>query len=163
MNKKAFTLVELIIYIALSVILFLALFTFVVSINETRERSYVISEVENQGINLINKITRDLKTATNINTPTQSNNSQNLSFLTRDGKNINFILADSVLKIIEDANPAIELHNDSVIVSELVFRNLSKADTKDNIKIELKLKFNSQDTKLIHNYEKTFYATVNLR
>src|SRR3989344_9374981 len=68
-NKKGFTLIELLLYIGLSAGMLLAISIFLSVILQSRVDNQVVSEVEQQGWQVMNNITQTIRNFDIINSP----------------------------------------------------------------------------------------------
>ena len=165
MKNRGFTIIEVLIYISISTMLLFALSSFIVSILETRERSKMISEVEKQGIYIMEVMTRNVREAQTINNPEVGNFSESLSLnLTEAEKNPTiFNLEDGKIIFQQGSNPPMDLHNNLITIEDLKFTNLSRPDTPGIVQIQFTLKYNYLTNRPIYNYEKKFQSSVSLR
>jgi len=160
--KKAFTLIELLVYIAISTIILFGVVDFIVSIDQMKKRSVVITEVENQGLNIVNIITQKIRNSESIISPTQGNSNSSLSLnMVSSPTPASFTLQGTNLQMIDEFGNTEIINNALVSISNIKFSNLTKSETQGSIKIEFTLKYNN--TNSIYNYEKIFYATASLR
>lgn len=163
MQKKAFTLVELLIYIAISTIILFALTDFVLSISQVNKKGVIISEVENQGLQIMNTISQKIRNADSIASPSVSASSSALTLnMVVAPSPIVFNISSGVFQIAQNGTTT-PLNNNTVAMSNLVFTNLSRVGTPGVVKIEFKLKYNATSIGTMYDYEKTFYGTASLR
>jgi hypothetical protein len=162
-SKKGFTLIELTIYLAIAIIFLLGTTDFILSINSLRHRGFMISEVETQGLRAMDVMTKIIRNGKGLNSPSWSGDT--LSIVSDNIlKNPIIIRArNGRLEIVEGDNQAYALHNDSVVVENVYFTNLSRTGTKGLVRIEFDMRFktDSQNPKL--NYKKTFYDSASIR
>lgn len=166
MKIKSFTLVEILLYIALASVVIFTISTLLSSILQAKEKTKAIYEVEFQGENLVSQISQALRNARDVNTPIIGTSAETLS-LAADSPADNpiiFSLNNQSILIKEGAGNEIPLTSSQVAITSLSFQNISQGATyPDDIKIQFTLKFNSQDNRYEHNYEKTFTSSINLR
>ena len=140
MKGQGFTLVELIIYIAiLAGILVLVIgFLWNVIFGNVKETAY--QEVQQNGRFAIAKITQEIKKATGINSPLPSDPPSSSLSLSMAAFHLNptvFDVGGGKLRITQGTRGPYELTSDQVIVSSLQFTNLSYLDTPGTIQIEM--------------------------
>lgn len=164
-NVKGFTLVELVVYISLTSMILLAIASFSKIILESRIRSWVISEVEQQGIQVVQIISQTIRNAEDITSPVSGNTAANLTLDVVDIADdpTVFSLNSNVIEIKEGSDPLISLTNDNVVVRDVVFQNLSRTNTPGIVKFSFVLEYNNQSNRPEYNYSKTFYSSAGLR
>ena len=140
-NKDGFTLVEMIIYIAIFSIFIGTLVSFFITMNSSRINNQITLEVNNQGNDVMRVMTQSIRNATSINTPSTSSLSNTLSLVTPDlSKNPTiFSVTDGILYMTEGSGPSISLTNDKVSLSNLVFSNLSNPNTLGSVQVRFTL------------------------
>lgn len=164
-KTKAFSLIELVIYVSLSSIIFLAITSFSQSMTKTKTETKVINEVENQGAEIIQIITQAIRNAENINLPSQNSSGSllSLNFLENNKNPTIFYLLDQGLVMEEGSSGAISLTNNLITISNLEFNNLSLNQTPGIIQIKFTLKYNGPLNAGEYTYEKNFYNSASLR
>lgn len=78
-RQKGFTLIELILYVSLMSMFLLALVLFLTAIFEAREKQQIIAEVEQQGIQIMQTITRTITRTDAITAPVTGQDSSTLT------------------------------------------------------------------------------------
>ena len=163
--KKGFTIIEVLIYIAIATMLLFSLSSFIISVIDLRERAKVVGEIEQQGARIMDTITYSLRKADLINSPTPGNFSDNLSLIMTDPtKNPTvFNLSGQTLQITQGFTSPENLNNDSILVENLRFNNLSYPDTPGVVQIQFTLKYNYLNSRSVIDYQKTFQSSASLR
>lgn len=161
MMKRAFTLVELILYVSLSSVVLLGFTLLVPYILETRLKNQVILEVEEQARFVSSFIGREIRNADAVNSPLPgiSSTSLSLDVLNASDDPMVFGLTGGVLEVTKGANPAIELTNDKVTVSSLNFTNLTRPDTAGAVRVEFTLEYVNVSGRDNFDYSRDFYLT----
>ncbi len=164
-NSKAFTLIEILLYLSIAVIVLFAITTFLSVVLDSRIKNEVILEVEQQGADVMELIKQTIRNANGINLPAQGNNENTLSLQVSDGtKNPTvFSTSSEVLQIKEGSQSPIPITSSRVRISDLVFRNMSKAGTPGLIRIEFTLRSKNPEEKIEYEYLETFYGSASLR
>src|SRR3989338_1170713 len=137
-NKKGFTLVELLIYIGISLTVLTALLSFAWIVIKKQIKQERFEEIYSTGNFIIDKISYYEKRAASIGAATSySTNPGALAFtfssnpsLTIDTYEKNIFVAEipvtiTKLRMTEGANPAVDLTSDQVTVSQFVLTDLS--------------------------------------
>lgn len=163
-NNQGFTLIELLLYITISTILFLSLSSFVVSLIQMKDRFKLTTEIDRQGLQIMELITRKVRQAESINYPLPGNFSNSLSISTDElDKNPTiFSLVEQNLQLTEGASSLVILNNDLLILSDLNFINLSRPSTEGIIQIQFTLKNNNLSSRSFYNFEKKFQSSASL-
>lgn len=165
MDKKAFTLLEIILYIGL-LTLFLAIAGGIaINIIFNKTKLSVTQEISQNGRFAMEKIYNSIINADGINIPTLGQSGAVLSLTVTDSlKNPTiFDLSNGVLRIKEGSNQPIDLTSDKVIVTSLSLSNVSYTNTSGTIKVQMIIKFKNPDNRQEYNLEKTFYSSANIR
>ena len=167
-NKKGaigFTLIELLLYIGLSAGMLLAISIFLSVILQSRVDNQVVSEVEQQGWQVMNNITQTIRNSDIINSPAIGGSGAQLSL---NVSNVSlsptiFNLSGTTIFITESSNSPVNLTSSRIEASNLNFDNLSIADTPGTVKISFTLKHINPENKKEYDYTKTFYGSASLR
>lgn len=134
---RGFTLIELLLYIGLSAIILSATSVFLISLLESRVKNQTIATVNQEGDQTMMLITQTLRNAVVVNSPTAGTDAAVLSVDTEIPANnpTIFDLVDGVIRITEGGNAPVALTSNLVIISNLNFRNLSRAGTPGNVDV----------------------------
>lgn len=158
-NSNGFTLIELLLYTAIVGSLLIAIVAFLMLAIDSRVKNQTISEVDQQGIAVIEQITRAVRNANSISTPAQAANGSLLSLNTSAGTII-FNESLGVIQIQEGASAAIALTNSKVQITNLQFNNLSRSGTKGIVKVSFTISRINTSGKNVYDYQKTFTTSV---
>jgi len=164
-NNQGFSLIELILYIAITSVILVIVSQFMGGILESRVKNRTIAEVEQQGVQIMETITQTIRNAQAITSPSQGNN---YSALTLDVVNVVddptiFDLSAGVVRIKEGTAVAIGLNNSVVEVSNLTFDNLSKTGTPGLVRVEFTIDYINNSGRQEFDWSKTFYGSASLR
>ncbi len=162
---KGFTLVELVLYVSISSILLLTISVFLGTLIESRIKNNTLAEVDQQGVQAMQILTRTLRNAEGIITPTVGNTSSSLTldvFTSVDDSTV-FDLLGGQLRITEGSGDAVPLTNTSVVVSDLIFENLSKDNTSGVVRVEFTLTYDNSLGRSEYNFSKSFFTSASLR
>jgi len=77
--NQGFTLIELLLYVGIASIILIVTTLFLGVLLESRVKNQAISEIEQQGLQLMQIITQTTRNAENISSPTAGNSSSTLS------------------------------------------------------------------------------------
>jgi len=118
-KNQGFTLVELIVYIAVSSFVLAAIGGLVWMLMQSRAKSQAIAEVEQQGALIMDTITQSVRNAESITAPTVGNTGTTLTLdvvEATDDPTI-FTLSSSDMEITEGVAAAVALNADNITVS----------------------------------------------
>jgi len=162
---RAFTLVELLLYIGLVGIIMLSVSIFYFETLQARVKNQTVSEVEMQGTLAMEKITQTIRNADVINSPAVGLSAASISLatITPTTNPTLFDLSSGILRITEGANPAVNLTTDKVAVSALNFQNLSSASTPGVVKITFTITYINNAGRNEYDFSKTFTGAASLR
>ncbi len=141
MNKtKGFTLIELLLYIGLLSFMLLSISVFLATLLQSRVKYQTMSEIEQQGAQVMQMITQSVRNATTISTPVAGASGSSLSLAVSAPNNPTiFDVSGGVLRITEGAGSPVALTNSRVTASGVTFYNLSRTGTPGIVRIEFTL------------------------
>jgi len=162
-KSKGFTLIELILYISLFVFIFAALFASLNIFYSNKIKNRTILEVEQQGQIVSLLLGQEIRNAQSIISPLigATDNSLSLEHLNFLKSPINFYILDNKLVVSENGD-LFDLTNSKVLVENLVFENNSTIGGTQSIYFSFDISYNSSSNKKEYEYNKNFFATVNL-
>ena len=165
-SKKGFTLVEMVLYVSLCSIILLALSTFLSYLLASRVRSQSISEVNQQGFQVMHMMTQTIRNGRSITTPSLGTASSTLSIITANAL-LNptvFTTASGTMKIKEGSSSYVPLTNKRVTVSNVLFENVSSASSTEKIiRISFTVDYLNLSGRSEYSYTKTFKGSATLR
>ena len=164
-NQQGFSMIEMIIYIAIFSVLVGALVDFSLNINNSRLHAQMMLEVKDQGADLMRTLTTSIKNATAINTPGAGVSSGVLSLNTSSPSTTPTIFSENgeALFITEGASSAVALTNNKVKITNLTFTNVSKAGTPGIIEIRFTISNTALKTLTSEQYSVDFYGSSAVR
>lgn len=164
-NQRGFTLVELLLYVAIASVMFLAISVFLSVLLQSRIKNQTIAEVEQQGFQVMQIITQTVRNANIINTPAQGASAPSLSinaYAIGNNPTI-FDLAGGTIRITEGVGSAVSLTNSRITASALAFQNLSRAGTPGTIRIQFTLTHLNPEGRNEYSFTRTFIGSATLR
>ncbi len=164
---RAFTLIELLLYVAVGGVILLAASALLALVVEAREKSQVVVEVEGQGLRALALIAQNVRNAQTINSPATSTAAATLSVnLPGNASNpIVFSLASGAIQMTQGgvASGAITDAQEKVSVTALSFANLSRSGTPGTVRILFTLTGSGSASWYEYSYTKTFTGSASLR
>ncbi|MDP3973695.1 MAG: hypothetical protein Q8P92_02570 [Candidatus Daviesbacteria bacterium] len=138
--QKGFTLIELLLYVSLVGAMILTVSALLSLLMQSRVKNQTISEVEQQGVQVMQRITQTGRNATDVNFTSA------------------FDLSGGAIR-----ENSIALTNTRIVASALTFTNLSRAGTPGTIRIQFTLTHVNPEGRQEYNFSKTFYETATIR
>ncbi len=165
-SQKGFTLVEMVLYVAICSILLVTISVFLSFLLDARVRSQAITEVNQQGFQVMSLLTQTIRNGRSIQTPSIGLASSTLS-LTTGNALINptlFYVSGTTIKIKEGSQADIPLTNGRVMVSELTFQNVSSSSSVEKIiRISYTVEYINPTGRDEYSFSKTFNGSATLR
>jgi len=157
---SGFTLIEIIIYGALVTMIIGALVLTSVNILGARARITAMEEVSHNARFALERIMSEIRGSQAIETVSGSQ----LKITNIDGDPVEFNLTEGVIKMSRgEGATRFSLTGSSVNVSSLQFSDVSYEDTSGAIRIEMTVEFANPLGRPEWDFQRTFYATENLR
>ncbi len=164
-TRSGFTLVETLLYVSMTSVMVLVLSTFLFSILQSREKFQTVSEVDQQGTQILQLVTQSIRNAKKINTPLVGTFGESLSIDLNDaGKSPSvFNSAGTNFQVKEGVGAVISMTNHKMSLSGLSFSNVSGVNTPGIIRFQFTLTHINPSGREEQNYSKTFYGSASLR
>ena len=164
-QQTGFTLIELLLYVSIVGVMIVSVSAFLPLLMQSRVKNQTISEVEQQGVSVMQIATQTIRNSTGIISPGQGVSTSSLSLSASDSaKNPTvFDLSSGVMRITEGSGSPASLTNARVVVSGLTFQNLSRTGTKGTVRIQFTISHVNPEGRQEYNFSKTFYVSSTLR
>lgn len=161
-RQGGFTLIETLIYIAITGVILVSFVFFSLSISDSRDKSYVVQEVQANSRLALNLIAQKIRRADDVITPTEgnSNNSLTLDMPVPD-PDMTFSIIGGVINITEGAVDT-PITSNKINVSNLTFTNLAGIGERDNIRVELVMEYKATGD-VEFTYSESIDTAVSLR
>lgn len=166
-QDHGFTLVELIIYVAIIGFVLISFVYFALGLTASERKNYSVAETQANARAALQEIGWRIKGALSVNTSTSVFNSDNgiLSLSVNDvSKNPTIIKIspiDNSLIILEGSSTT-TITTSKVMVDKLFFYDFTSGTPRSNIQVDLKVKFNSSDSQE-YTYTQSLSGVFNLR
>lgn len=162
-KSNGFTLIELLIYIVVIGGVAVTFISYILSVSESRNKTYVIQEVQTNVRLAMELISQQIRGADSVISPASGNTSSSLSLMMPDSTTTIIDLdANGVLQIKEGVQAAIPITSSRVQVTNLVFRNYSGASARENIGVEITVAYrNAGDIE--YTYSQNLQTAVGVR
>lgn len=141
---KGFTLLELLIYIAIFSVLALASSSLLWQITKNNNQNYILVELEDNARFCLKKISQTIRQAQAINEPLigQNSNLLSLQMANPNSNPVVFQVQNNQLTMTLGSQGPYVLTTDQIVISSLLFTNLSYENTPGLIKTNLSLEAN---------------------
>lgn len=159
---SGFTLIELLLYVAIMGILLTSLVGFLSMVLVSQTKNQTVSEVSEQGIFAMDYITRTVRNATTITTPTPGTTSSSLTMTVPIGASSPtiFSLNGTTLQVKEGAATEVALTGSNINVTNLTFKNLTQSGSSPIIQVSFTLDRSSNSTLQEYSFQKTFTSSA---
>lgn len=159
-GSKAFTLIEVLLYISILVMIILTTTGFIYLLLNSRVKNQTIAEVEQQGTQVMQIVTQVIRNSQSINSPADGSSGASLSLQETVSANdpTVFDLSGGVFRIKEGTGATVNLTNSQVTVSGLTFQNLA-----GSVKIQFTVTSVGNGNGQEFSSSQTFYGSANVR
>jgi prepilin-type N-terminal cleavage/methylation domain-containing protein len=161
-NNKGFSLLELLIYMAIlsSLLIIIVNLFFMISSNSAKEEAKI--EVQQNLQFAVNEITNQMNnynTDISITTPMNSGDTGNMLKVSIDGENIKYDVSSGIFRKTIGISPAENVTSSDVIVDETnpIFTRI-----KDTIQVNLKISYNDKG-RPSYKYSKEIKTTISIK
>ena len=168
-NNNGFTFIETIIYIAIIGTVVASFVTFSISISNSRNKTYVVQEVQANARMAMNFISQKIRLASGINTASSTWNtdpgvlSLSMNSSTLNPTIINLSADDGILQIKQGSGSVVPIVSDKVKITNLVFTNLTASSSRGNVKIQMTTQYNNTGGDIHFNYSQSLQSAASLR
>ncbi|KKU21986.1 MAG: hypothetical protein UX33_C0017G0002 [Candidatus Azambacteria bacterium GW2011_GWC1_46_13] len=144
MNQKGFTLIELIIYIAIFAVISLVLTDFFITLAKVRAQTEARGEVRQNLSRTMERLSQVIHSASGVNSA--SGNTLSLA-MTDSAKNPTiFTVTENALTIQEGASPATALTSDKVIIGKLSFASINNpSPAKKSVQLSVTVDYDAKE------------------
>lgn len=165
LSRRGFTLIELLLYLGVSSIIISGTSFFLISLLEARVKYQAVSEVEQQGQQVMTQLTQTIRNAQNITSPTTgaTGTSLTLDVVTAGLDPTVFDLSGGIIRVTEGAGAAQPLTTSAVTASSLSIQNLTRPTTQGVLRVSFTLTRTSTSGRNEFTYSKTFRGSASLR
>ena len=160
-NQRGFTLVELLLYTVIAAGLLLSITTLISLLIQSRVKNQTMSTVEQQGTQVLQIISQEIRNAKLVSSPTLGNTTSNLQLQNQNNESIIISLSSSTLYY-SKSGQVITLTPLNIEVDNFSVTNLGP-DQHNSLKLQFDLKNKNLSGRSEYNYNQTFYGTANLR
>lgn len=163
--QTGYTLIELLLYIAMVGVLLAAVTAFFGITADARVKNQSMTEVDEQAMYALDMITQVVRNGTSISAPTVGANSPQLTVVvpTASLSPTVFDVSGGILRIKEGTSGVAALTNHKVQVTSFTVTNLTRSGASDVVQISLSLSRVNPSNMNQFDYAKTFTTSVGVR
>jgi prepilin-type N-terminal cleavage/methylation domain-containing protein len=167
MQSRGFTLIEIIIYVAIITIVTTTFVNFSTSASEARSKSYAVTEVQSNARIAMNTIVERIRASISVNTSTSvfgvdpgsislqmASSSLNPTIISLDAD-------DGIMQMTEGVASPLSITSDEVKITKLEFTLLGNSTKRQNIRIEMEVEYNSND--VTFKYTQALRSSISIR
>lgn len=165
-NLRGISLVELLLYVTVLSVVLLMLASFLIFLVSSRIKNQSITDVNQQGLQIMQLMTQTIRNAKTIDFPGVGATSTSLSMTVNDSflSPTVFDSTGGAVTIKEGSNTVIPLTNSHVIVSGMVFQNISSTSSTDRVvRISFTVDHINTNGRNENSYTKSFTGSATLR
>ncbi len=153
---------ELMLYVGIVGVVLLIVSILLMNLLTSRIKNETVSEVELQGTQVVQMITQNIRNAEEVSAPAKGESSSSL-VIAKEGENITFGLDDGVIYIQEGSGSPVNLTNNRVSASGLLFENTGKDNAPDSIRAYFILSHVNYTERSEYSFVKSFIGSASLR
>lgn len=164
-NSSGFTLIEVLLYVAIVSIIFGGIMSLLDATFKSRIRNEVIAEVERGGNNVMSVITQHVRSAQSITSPAASSTATTLTLVMPD-MNISpvvFQISGGRIEMSERGLGTTTLTSTQLTASSLLFTNLSRSTTEGAVRVMFTLDYANPGGVQAYNYQARFVGGASLK
>lgn len=167
-RNNGFTLIELLIYVVVIGGVATAFISYILSVSQARNKTYVVEEVQANGRLAMEIISQRIRAASGVNLGGSvfDTHPGRLSLVMSDAQKNPTVIdvdANGALQVMEGLQPAIPITGTKVRVTNLVFTNLSGSSSRENIRVELTIAYGVSAGGAAYSYSQSLRTTVSVR
>lgn len=161
MNKRGFTLIETLVYIAILGMVVSSIVAYSLSLSGARNKNYVAQNVQANSRTMLSIMGEKIRASSVVVTPSAGATSNQL-VLDMPGvlPNIIFSVFNSQLIMTEVGSPDVALTDSRVVVTGLVFTNAATSGERDIINIQATVSYNVAAGDVEHRYTQDLRTAV---
>ena len=167
--QKGFTLMELLVYIALIGLIGTAMVRYTIGVSNARNKNFVTQEVQAQGRTALQMISQRIRAANAVNATSSTFGTDPgvLSLAMSDSsKNptiIDLTADDGRLRIKEGSSATQVISDDNLAITNLVFTDLTSTSLRENVRVQLTVEYNNTSGDVNFDASQTFQTSVSIR
>ena len=164
-TNDGYTLIELLLYIAMTAVLLTGLMAFFGMTLSVRVKNESMNEVEQQGQFVLSTLLQSVRNAESITTPAVAASSTSMTLTTADSATnpTVYSISGTSLQIKEGTSAAINLTNNNVAVTNFMVKNASRTSSSGSVEISFTLSTLNTTGRNEYDYQKSFVGAASIR
>lgn len=164
-KQTGYTLIELLLYVAMIGVLLSAVAYFFGAAAEARVKNQTVSEVDTQGTYVMDYMAETIRNATSVSSPTIGTSGSSLTLVVPVGSlsPTVFSLSSGTIQVKEGTGAAASLTSDDVVITSFTVKNLSRSGTTGIVQISFTLNRVNASNRSEYDYSRTFTTSVGVR
>lgn len=164
-QQAGYTLIELLLYVAMIGILLSAVTYFFGAAAEARVKNQTVMEVDSQGTYVMDYIAETVHNATSISAPTIGTSGSSLTLVVPVGSlsPTVFNVASGAMQVKEGTGAAATLTSDDIQITSFTVKNLSRSGTTGIVQVSFTLSRVNASNRSEYDYSRTFTTSVGVR
>ena len=160
-----FSLIEVLFYVSMLSVFILVLSTFWGTLQDVQLKGRAMNTVSTEAAFMLNRITQAIRNASSISSPVAANSASSLTLAssTPASNPTIFDLNNGNVRISSGSSPYTNLNSPWVTITNLTFSNLTGANAKGVVRIQMTVSYKNLDNTANQNYVQTFYATAAIK
>ena len=161
-REDGFSLIELLLYVAIVSALLLSIVGFYAITLDARVKNQAIDEVNQQGVYAMDQITQSIRNSTSITLPTSAGSGPLLTLVEPTSllSPTSYSLSGGVLQVQEGLNSPVSLTNSHVTINSFTAKNLSRPGTNGIIQVSFVVSINNATGRSAYDYSQTFTSSA---
>lgn len=166
---RGVSFIEIIIYVAVIGLVLTTFVSFGINVSNSRAKTYVIAEVQANMRAALVVMSQKIRAANGINIGASIfDTDPGKLVLIMAGSAVNPTIFDltqdnGMLRMTEGFDPAINVTNEKIKVTNLKFANLSGSGVRENIKINITLEYANDNSDVNYSYSQDIQTAISLR
>ncbi len=162
--SRGFTLIEVLVYIALITLIMSSIVGYSLSLGGARARNYVVQNVQSNGRVLLSTLGQQIRASALVSTPAAGTSSNQLVLTMPSGSpGVVFSLSSGRVVMSVVGSPDVFLTDDRTTVSNLVFTNTALAGERDSISIQAQVSYAAAAGDVGYSYSEQLRTTETRR
>ena len=162
-NQHGFTLIEMIIYIAIIGLVVSGFLFFSVSIGSSGAKTRVASEVQENVRTALELMGKKIRAAESVIQPAKGASGSLLELNMPPGVPDVVVQVVNGVLLLDDTVDQIAVTTDEVRVEDLQFVNIGKSGERDSIRIFITIAFNNTGNDVLHTFSQSVETAVGIR
>ena len=168
-RHRGFTLLEMVLYLGLVALSIGAMVFFMWILFDAETKHQVMSEVEQQGVQIMQIITKNIENTRIVKTPERNANPSTTLVMDMGGSSLPedqvvFDVDNGVMRQTTGSHAPVMLNNDRVEITAASFQDLANDGAHNAIvRVIFTLRYKNPAQRALYHYEQTFYGSASVR